>query len=1013
MKNTFNFGLWNNLSGALVFVLSATIYLSTVEPTVSFWDCGEFLSCGAHLEICHPPGAPLVMLIHRIAALFAGSDPSRIALMINGSSAIASALTIMFLFWTITWFGRKLLAQSWESSTHQKILIIAAGYIGAMSYAFSDSFWFSAVEAEVYALSSLFTAIVFWSILKWEEAPEDTSGSWLMLIAYLFGLSLGVHLLNLLTIPAIVVLYYFKKNPLTWKVTLKALGVSAAILTGILYIIIPGVPKLFSWIELLAVNSLSLPYNSGFFIGMAIISIVVCLGLYFSYQRKLVWLYNGIIYTCLILIGFSTYTTAIIRSHDNLPIDMSDPEDPFALVNYVTREQYAKRPLFYGQSYASPIVGSKDRFSYERTQGKYTLYPLNPDYIYDKNTMMLFPRMASDRPGHDEAYKQWAHIKGKPYTKITADGQQQKVVLPTFGKNLTFFFNYQLGFMYFRYFLWNFVGRQNDIQGHGQVAHGNWISGISILDDARLGPQDKLPSPLKNNPGRNVYYFLPLLMGLLGLYYQYKSDKKNATVLGLLFFFTGIAIVIFLNEEPVTPRERDYVHVGSFYTFSVWIGLGVLALAHWTGRVFNRKLAATIAISASVSIPTLMAIENWDDHNRSGRFAALEYARNFLNSCEPDAILFTNADNDTYPLWYAQEVEGIRRDVQIILLPYLSATWYVNQLREPSYNKPGLRMKLTKDKFTGGKRTILPVVERIDSTVDLNAMLNFVGSDNQRAMVQLSDGSMSNYVPSRNLFLKFNENTNQYKQLNELPREDSLQLTIKDAYLRMDRLVLFDILASNNWERPVYFASVQEPSDLGIAQYLQLDGYAYKLVPYKKTQTDFLNIGLIDSCSLYEKFMHQFNFNTISTPDVYLDWTHMTVLNTLSLRNKFCQLAETLLHEGKKEKAIKVLDKIMAMLPDKRMPYDYHVARIAEIYIMAGEIKKGEVLLKELKEVTFANIDYYQSIIKSQESDYDLNISLYTLQEIMKIAQNHQLNGLINETSHYWNRIENALPPSM
>jgi hypothetical protein len=1009
-----NFKLWNNLSGIIVFLLSAFIYLSTMEPTVSFWDCGEFLTCDSKLEIAHAPGAPLVMLIGRVFSLFAGSDKSHIALLINGLSAIASALTIMFLFWTITWFGRKLSLKTWNGSNPEKIMILSAGFIGAMSYAVSDSFWFSAVEAEVYALSSLFTAIVFWAIIKWEESAEyPGSQRWLMFIAYLFGLSIGVHLLNLLVIPAIVILYYLKTYPVNRNNTIKTLIISAIILCGIVFIIIPVLPKYFSWIEFISVNTLRLHFNSGFIIGIIILAITIGIGLYLSNKRKKIWVYNSLIYFSLLILGMSTYTTTVIRSNDNPPVDMVNPEDPFSLRDYLNREQYVQRPLIYGNSFASTIIDSKKRESYQRFRGRYVPYPLNPKYIYDKNTLMLFPRMSSDREGHAEAYKQWANFKRKSYTRINADGKEEQILLPTFGENFKFFLKYQLGYMYFRYFMWNFAGRQNDIQGHGTVLYGNWISGIPFVDKMVVGPQDKIPSSLKHNPGRNTYFFLPLLLGLLGLVYHYKKDVRNFSVLSLFFFFTGIAIIIFLNEEPVTPRERDYVYVGSFYAFSIWIGIGVIALYQWLKKIERLKSTIALTVSAllSASVPLIMVSENWDDHDRSGRFAVLEYARNYLESCEPNAILFTNADNDTYPLWYAQEVEGIRRDVQIILLPYLSAYWYVDQMRQPSYQKPGVKISLTEDKFIGGKRSYFPIIERIDSTIELGSLMDFVGSEDERAKAQLMDGQKLNYIPSRKLNLSVDKSKILTKPGIRLPLADSIEISLKGQYLRMDQMIMLDILASNKWERPIYFASVKEPLQYGLDKYLQLDGYAYKLVPYKTNPKEISEIGVIDSDSLYNKYIHRFSFASLSNPKVYLDWTHMNTISVISLRQKFARLAESLLSENKTDKAVKVLDKITEMLPNERIPYDFEVLRIANDYLLLGQKTKGEETLKKLKNVTRENLDYYKSLPRKDQNgiNYEMRVNLYIMQEILKIAEYHHLDNLSKETVQYWNESGNTL----
>ena len=1021
MTKSFNFKFWNNLIGLLVFIISVGIYLSTLEPTVSFWDCGEFISGASKLEVCHAPGNPLFLLIGRIASMLAGSNRSHVALMINGSSALASALTIMFLFWTITWFGRKILSPAWAISNNHKIVILGAAFIGSMAYAVSDSFWFSAVEAEVYAMSSLFIAVIFWCIIKWEEAMETSDSSrWLLLLAYLFGLGICVHLLNLLAIPSIVVLYYLRKYPVNWKNTLKAIAISIIILGFIFIVIIPGIPKLCSWFELIAVNGLGMPFNTGYFLGLCFIVLLIFGGLIYSYKNRRVWLFNSIIYASFVILGFSTYGVIVIRSHDNPPIDMNNPEDPFALQYYLNREQYEKRDLFYGPSYASPIIDSKERSSYERLGKKYISYPLNPSYIYDEGSLMLFPRMASNAPEHVEAYKQWVNSKGKHYFRTNQNGQQEDILLPTFGENLTFFVRYQLGFMYFRYLMWNFSGRQNDILGHGSLIHGNWVTGIPVIDNILVGPQDKLPASLKNNPGRNTYFLLPFIVGLIGLFYHYKVDKGNFIVLGLLFFFTGIAIVLYLNEVPVVPRERDYVSVGSFYAFAIWIGIGVIGIWRFLEKQIKIKsgIAVAIALAFTASVPVIMANQNWDDHDRSHRYAVLEYARNYLESCDPNAILFTNADNDTYPLWYAQEVEGIRRDIQIVLTPYLSADWYVDQLRRPSYNKHGIVMTLDQEKIAGGKRAFLPIVEKLDSAVELGQLLNFIGSDDENLQVMLNKGEKVNFVPSRKLWLPVNKKGVKnyiFKSGFQPQSSDSLIISLKESYLRLDHLMLLDILASNHWERPVYFASVQEPLSLGLDKYLQLDGYAYKLTPFKSNAKEINDIGVIDSETLYQKYMSQFSFASLANPKVYLDNTHMGVVSTLSLRNKFARLAETLLNEGKPDKALHVLDKIMAVLPNERISFDFQMVNISELYLRAGNRSKAEQTLTKLKAVITENLDYFQTLPKKDLSaiDYELRLNLYTMEEILRMANIHHFSDIAMSTDLYWKKMESSLIPML
>ncbi|HEY4785811.1 MAG TPA: DUF2723 domain-containing protein, partial [Bacteroidales bacterium] len=568
------------------------------------------------------------------------------------------------------------------------------------------------------------------------------------------------------------------------------------------------------------------------------------------------------------------------------------------------------------------------------------------------------------------------------------------------------------------YFMWNFSGRQNDILGHGNAIYGNWITGIPFIDHTFLKTGQNLPSSLKNNPGRNTYFLLPLILGLIGFVYHYRKEKKSFIVLGLLFFFTGIAIVLYLNEVPVVPRERDYVYVGSFYAFAVWIGLGVLALCHFFQKRLKLKdtIALIIAVTASLSVPVIMINQNWDDHDRSHRYAVLEYARNYLESCERNAILFTNADNDTYPLWYAQEVEGIRRDIQIVLTPYLSADWYVAELRRPSYDKPGLPLSLDQGKIVGGKRTFLPILDKIDSTVELKALLGFVSSNDERAKVMLTDGRTENYLPSRNLSLPVNKSiTKEYKfQSGFQPlADDTIQIRLKGSYLRLDHLLLLDILATNNWKRPVYFASVQEPMNLGLDKYLQLDGYAYKLTPFRSNSREIDDIGIVDSEGLYQKLMEEFSFKSLADPRVYLDWTHVSTVSVVSLRNKFARLAETLIREGKPEKAEKVLDKIMTILPHERIPFDLATLNISDLYVKTGDRNKGEQLLKKLETVTAENLVYFHTLPGKYMSgiDYELRLNLYMMDEIRRIAEYYKFENIARDSAAYEKIWEGSLLP--
>lgn len=1007
MKKSFDFWKWNRWTGFIVALVSFVIYVLTLEPAGSFWDCGEFLSCANRLEVCHSPGAPLFLLTGRLAAIIAGSDITHIALFINAVSALASALTVAFLFWSITWFGRKLLANTWDHSNNHKIYILISGVVGALAFAFSDSFWFSAVEAEVYAMSSMFTALVVWCILKWEECPDDDKNAdrWLLLIAYLTGLSIGVHLLNLLTIPAVVMVYSLKNYGKNIKNILLSFVVGVGILGFVLFILIPGIPSLFSFCELISVNNFHLPFNTGYYLGIILFIGIITTVLVLFRKNKMIRSYNALVLLALMITGYSIYGLVVIRAHDNPPINMTSPESPFALENYLNREQYEQRPLFYGPSFNSRMIDTKDRFSYQRFNNKYITFPLIPEYIYDPNSLILFPRMYSNSSQHTDIYKEWSGFKDKS-TSISVDGASDNCpgANPTFAENMKFFVRYQLGFMYFRYFMWNFSGKQNDIQGHGENIHGNWITGLSFIDKYLVGTDVHLPTTLKHNPGNNKYFMLPLILGLIGMWFQYRLNKQNFGMVSLLFFFTGIAIVFYLNEVPSTPRERDYVFVGSFYFFCIWIGLGAVSILFFCEKYKFKNVFTTFSLVFILAVPIIMLVQNYDDHNRSRRYVVREYARNYLESCAPNAILFTNADNDTYPLWYAQEVEGIRRDVRIVLAPYLGADWYTDQMRKTIGNNKGLKMNLGADKYIQGKRSYLPIHERLDTSIEVSEFIEFAGSDDERAKITIQNGETMNFVPSRKLFLSFDKNKIHDFDKFSLPKVDSIAFLVKGKAMRMDQLVLLDILSSNNWGRPVYFSSAQVPYEMGLENYLQLDGYAYRLIPCKKITNGGKDIGFIDTKSLYNKYMHDFKWTSLSDPKVYLDCTHINMLHILSLRDKFAGLAETLINEKEYTKAIEVLDKIMEILPLQRIGNDSDLTRVAEAYLKAGEMIKGNKLLVDILNMQKENCNYFNSLpIQMQGGlDYEIRLTALLFQESIRIADLYHITKTYTTAIDYW-----------
>ena len=698
------FKLYDRIVGWLVFAIAAYTYLSTMEPTASLWDCGEFIATAYKFEVGHPPGAPLFLLVAKIFSFLAGGNVTHVAKMMNTVSALASAFTILFLFWSITHIARRIVEKisgKEEFTTGQIIAILASGVIGALAYTWSDTFWFSAVEAEVYASSSLFTALVFWLALKWEEhADEKRSYKYMMLIAYLMGLSIGVHLLNLLVIPAIGLIIYFRLYKPTWKGGIIALLISFVVLAFIQYGIIQKVIAFSKPFELLFVNSLHLPVNSGLLFYLVLLIGVLIYLAYYYYKREKYLVHNSIVAILLILLGYTSFAMIPIRSLVNPPIDENDPEDPFALVSYLNREQYGDRPLFYGQYYDAKVVGKKDRYTHIYDGNKYVKTKrTNPKYIYDPKRCTIFPRMYSSQQDHIQGYKQWGGIK---------DGQK-----PNFINNLKFFFNYQLGWMYFRYFMWNFAGKQNDIQGFGDALHGNWISGIKFLDQLRLGPQDNLPTKFAKRRSHNKLYMLPLLLGLIGLFYNLQKEQRSFWVILTFFFMTGIAIVIYLNQTPYQPRERDYAYAGSFYAFAIWIGLGVLGIYELLKKYLRKDtVSAALAFILTIGVPILMATQEWDDHDRSHRYHTRDFAYDYLMSCAKNAILFTYGDNDTFPLWYLQEVEGVRTDVRVVNLSLFSTDWYIRDMRRKAYESDPIPMTLDEDKYLEGHRDYVPIYEQ-------------------------------------------------------------------------------------------------------------------------------------------------------------------------------------------------------------------------------------------------------------------------------------------------------------
>ncbi len=1095
----------NLLIGWLVFAVAAITYILTIEPTASFWDCGEFIVSAWKLEVGHPPGAPFFMMIARIFTLFAFGDVTKVALMVNLLSAMASAFTILFLFWSITHIAKRIYtSQDIELDYWQVASIMGAGTLGALAYTFSDSFWFSAVEGEVYAFSSFFTAIVFWAILKWENvANKPGNNRWILFIAYMMGLSIGVHLLNLLAIPAIVFIFYFKKYTVSTKGIIYTSIFSVLLLGIVQYAVIPGLPGMAKNFELLFTNSFGSPYNTGSFIYFSLLIGLIIGGIWYSHYKKNALLNLIILSFTVLVIGYSSYALIIIRSAANTPMDQNDPENVFDLVSYLNREQYGDRPLIFGQYFNSKIIDYNDGAPiYVKKNGKYVVAEKKIERVFDPASETLFPRMYSDQesPPHINGYIEWAGLTEADLYEVrrNADGsamqdgygqviydRSQPKQNPGFSDNLKFFFKYQLGHMYWRYFMWNFVGRQNDIQGHGEIHKGNWISGISFIDNIRLGDQAKLPLDYRNNKGQNAYFFLPLLFGILGMIFLFLKNQKDFWVVLLLFFMTGLAIILYLNQPPYQPRERDYSFAGSFYAFSIFIGLGILLVIEWLNKISKPMISSALSIIISlILVPGIMAQQNWDDHDRSNRTTARDFAYNYLNSCAPNAILFTNGDNDTFPLWYAQEVEGIRRDVRVINLSYLNTDWYVDQMRRQMYESSPVPFSLTAEKTLRGQRDVVyffeenrlfvaekyqayknkyepeynslynsfvnllknssfpekqkadfdkintpqPAYEpdvlngltirlskiistysiqtdefnlfktRMDNFITrisneatpLKAVITFIGSDDQNTKIRLQDNNFHNYLPTRKFILDADKEIvlqNKAIHPNDSALISAVEWTYNQGILRKADLMVLDLLATNNWERPVYFAITVGPDNyLGLEEYFQLEGLTYRVVPIKSKVAGG-QTGRVNTEIMYENLMKKFRLDEITDSTVYFDENNMRMM--VNLRNNFTRLANAFIEENNQEKAIEVLDKCVKLLPNHRVPYNYYNILMAQSYHRAGASDKAKEMLLILADNSIDELNYFLSLDENRAKRVaeDRERAIAIMYEIRRISR--------------------------
>jgi hypothetical protein len=980
----------NLLAGWSVFLLSFVVYLLTLEPSVSFWDCGEFIASSYKLQVGHPPGAPFFQLVQRVFSLLAPS-PDKVAYMMNAFSALASAATIMFLYWTIVHLARRI-----QLAEKREWLNTVAGLIGSLAFAFTDSFWFSAVEAEVYAFSSLFTAIVFWAILKWENvADEPRANRWIVFIAYLVGLSIGVHLLNLLAIPAIALIWYFRKYKSTTQGIVLTLAVSFFLILFIMYGLVQGTPNVAQQFELLFVNTLHLPFNSGLLFFVLLLTILLGTLVIYSHKKQKAVLNLIALSMLMIYIGFGSYAMIIIRSNANPPMDENNPENAYMLMKYLNRSQYGSTPLFTGYYYNAPVTKVSDGKPLYYPDGeRYVKVEGSPEYHYDTRFKTIFPRMYSTQANHRQGYKMWGEIKGKP---VPLNGKTEYI--PTFGENIRYFISYQLNHMYIRYFMWNFSGRQNDNQGHGDVLNGNWLTGIGPIDKARLGHKGDQPASLSNPETSNRYYMLPFLLGLAGLLFHYRKSKKDFYVILLLFIMTGIAIVGYLNQPPYQPRERDYAYVGSFYAYSIWIGLGVLALTAALQKILRSK-AALGASAVSTLIPLLLITQNYNDHDRSGRYIVRDLGKNYLNSCAPNAILFTYGDNDTFPLWYAQDVEGTRPDVRICNVTLLNGDWYIDQMKLKVYESDPLPINIAREKYEHDQRNTIFVREDLQRPVELSTIVNIATSDNPRAMLQTQGGKRYNYVPTRQLKITVDKeqvlSSGTMLQEQEAEIADSIIIGLKGNYLSKSDLIILDMLANNEWKRPIYFdLSVIQTSNLKLEQYLRHEGFAYRLLPLKNETEK----ALIESDLLYERLMNQFSWGNIGDESIFIDENLRQTVQIVQMKNNFYQLAHSLASQGDSVKALQVIDRLYQLLPTGRYASTYYDLALANVSYGAGATQKADHLLEIISNEAFEKITFYLSLGSFYIDSYqrEINREISIVQEAMKLAEQMKRPELIQK----------------
>ncbi len=995
----------NNITGWVIFLVAFIVYALTVEPTASFWDCGEFIACSYKLEVPHPPGAPLFLLLGRLFSYLAGSNVLKVAYWINHISVLTSALTILFLFWSITLLARKIMnVKSSELTLNQSILILSAGVIGALVYTFSDSFWFSSEEAEVYATSSFFTAFVFWAILKWELIEDESrANKWLILIFYMMGLSIGVHLMNLVTIPALGLIFYFKKYKPTTRGLIVTLAISAFIILFITGFIIPGIPSVAGSVEIFFVNDLGLPFYSGIITFILVFVGAVVYGIYYSQKKGKEVLNTMLLGFAFILIGYSSYTMVIIRSNYDPPIDENDPGNIVSFVAYLEREQYGSRPLFYGQYFDADVVDQKKGGPiYVKGKDKYEVSDYKIDYVYDPKRETIFPRAYSSQDNHPQEYRRWMNLGPKE--------------LPDFIDNLEFMFRYQLGYMYMRYFMWNFAGRESDIQGADWLRP--WDSGKDV------------PKQLRENKGRNQYYMLPLLLGILGMIYNYRKNQQVFSVLVMLFIFTGAALVIYINSPPSEPRERDYIYVGSYYAYAIWCGIGVIGLARLLERLIKNKIVvATAAFIICLPAPLIMAEQNWNDHDRSNRYFSVDSAKNFLASCAPDAILFTGGDNDTFPLWYVQEVEGFRTDVRVIVLSYFNTDWYIDQMTRQAYKSDPLPFSLTRYQYRqGGPNDYLPYIENPNiksQAISLKGFIGLVQQDHPGIKVPTAFGSI-NSVPAKALYLSVDKSEVLAKHLipdnllkmiqedsikNELSKKahgtppipsviipDRMVFKLKKGGLEKNTLMILDIIANNKWKRPIYFNNTSLlAAGVDFRPYVVQEGNTYRLLPIQNMNP---RDELVNTDVMYDNMMNHFFFRQTNNPHVDFNEDYRNFM--LNHRSSFNSLTEALIDEGQEDKAKKVIEKNLEVFPDSSVAYDYTTAQTVQLMFEVGEKEQALKIAKILSDRSDEFLTYYLDNNLSPENEIQKNLVI--MNEMIRVLK---MNGEDSLSADYEKKFMN------